>query len=239
MDKKIITIIPARGGSKGIPGKNIIDIAGKPLIGWSIEQSKKTALISDTYVSTNDDDIAEVAKKYGAKIIRRPDELCMDDSTSESALIHALSYLNEQEQIVPDYLVFLQATSPLRNSEDLNNAILKLIAEDADSLFSGSKFDDFLFWEKDKNMLKSVNYDYLNRGRRQERLQQFVENGSIYIFKPQILLENKNRLGGKIAIYEMDFWQTWEIDSIEDIELIEYYINKKLLLTDRNLPKGR
>ena len=228
MDKKIITIIPARGGSKGIPNKNIIDIAGKPLIGWSIEQSKKTKLISDTYVSTNDNEIAEVAKKYSAEIIWRPDELCMDDSTSESAFIHALTYLKEQKQMVPDYIVFLQATSPLRNSEDINNAILKLISDDADSLFSGSKFDDFLFWETDKNKLRSINYEYQNRGRRQDRLPQFVENGSIYIFKPDIILKNNNRLGGVISIFEMDFWQTWEIDTIEDIELIEYYIRKKL-----------
>ena len=235
MDINVIAIIPARGGSKGIINKNIIDIAGKPLIAWSIEQSINTELISDTYVSTNDSKIAEVAKTYGAKIIWRPDELCDDMSSSESVFIHALNYLNEENLMVPDYVVFLQATSPLRMTKDINNALLKIEADKADSLFSGSKFDDFLFWEKSEDNLSSINYNYKNRGRRQDRLPQFVENGSIYIFKPHVIYKNNNRLGGKISLYEMEFWQTWEIDTKEDIELVEYYIHKKLSTSYKNV----
>jgi CMP-N,N'-diacetyllegionaminic acid synthase len=228
MKSKVVTIIPARGGSKGIIDKNIIDIAGKPLLAWSIEQSMNTKLISDTYVSTNDSKIAEVAQMYGAKIIWRPDELCDDKSSSESTLIHALNYLKEDNMIVPDYVVFLQATSPLRMKNDINNAILKVKLDYADSLFSGSKFDDFLFWEKENDKLTSINYNYKDRGRRQDRLPQFVENGSIYIFKPHVINKYNNRLGGKISLFEMEFWQTWEIDTKEDIELVEYYIHKKM-----------
>jgi YrbI family 3-deoxy-D-manno-octulosonate 8-phosphate phosphatase len=235
MKNKFITIIPARGGSKGIIDKNIINIAGKPLIAWSIEQSINTDFISDTYVSTNDSKIAEVAISYGAKIIWRPDKLCDDKSSSESAFIHALRYLKEEKETVPEYVVFLQATSPLRITSDIKNAILKIRADNSDSLFSGSKFDDFLFWEKNENKLTSINYDYKSRGRRQDRLPQFVENGSIYIFKPQIIHNTNNRLGGKISIYEMDFWQTWEIDTKEDIELVEYYIHNKLKTTKKDL----
>jgi YrbI family 3-deoxy-D-manno-octulosonate 8-phosphate phosphatase len=233
--KNIISIIPARGGSKGIPNKNIIEISGKPLIAWTIEQSISTKTISKTYVSTNDAQIADVAESFGAEIIWRPDELCEDDSTSETALIHALAYLNDEKQVVPDYVVFLQVTSPLRKSSDISNSVLKIISDGADSLFSGSKFDDFLFWEKDRSELKSINYDYHNRGRRQDRLPQFVENGSIYITKPAIILENCNRLGGEISIYEMEFWQTWEIDTMQDIELIEYYIRGKVKSTNETL----
>lgn len=224
----IITIIPARGGSKGILNKNIIDIAGKPLIGWSIEQSINSKLINHTFVSTNDNQIATVAKSYGAEIIWRPNELSGDRSSSESAILHALNYLKNERKIVPDYVVFMQATSPLRKSDDIKNAIQQILKEGGDSLFSGSKFEDFLFWEKGNDGLKSINYDYLNRGRRQDRIPQYVENGSLYISKTKTLLEEKNRLGGKISLYEMDFWQTWEIDTIEDVEIIEYYIEQKL-----------
>lgn len=228
MDLKIISIIPARGGSKGIPDKNIINIGGKPLIRWSIEQSLKSKLINYTFVSTNDNQIAKVARKCGAEVIHRPEELCTDESSSESALLHALNYLEENNRGIPDYVVFLQATSPLRKPDDINNAILQMVLDDADSLFSGSRFDDFLFWEKDNDKLISVNFNYKNRGRRQDRLPQYVENGSIYIFKPNILFSNNNRLGGKISIFDMEFWQSWEVDTLEDIDLIEYYIYKNL-----------
>jgi YrbI family 3-deoxy-D-manno-octulosonate 8-phosphate phosphatase len=228
LNKSIISIIPARGGSKGIPNKNIIEISGKPLIAWTIEQSISTKTISKTYVSTNDAQIAAVAEQFGAEIIWRPNELSGDKSTSESAISHALNYLKTEKQIVPDYIVFLQATSPLRKVDDIDNAILKIISEDADSLFSGAEFDDFLFWEKNGSDLRSINYDYKNRGCRQDRLPQFVENGSLYVFKPEILLKTNNRLGGKTSIYEMDFWQSWEIDTLEDVELIEFYIKLKL-----------
>ncbi len=100
--------------------------------------------------------------------------------------------MKDQKRIIPDYVVFLQATSPLRKSDDINNAILKIISESSDALFSGSEFDDFLFWEKEGNKLRSVNYKYQNRGRRQDRLPQFVENGSIYsnrIYSLEIIID--------------------------------------------------
>ena len=225
---KIISIIPARGGSKGIPNKNIIPIAGKPLLAWTIEQSIASNSIDDTYVSTNDDKIAEVAHQYGAKLIPRPEEISGDTDSSESALLHALNYLKKNEGLTPDIVVFLQCTSPLRKRDDINNAINLFIKESADSSISGSQFADFLFWENIDGKWKSINYDYMNRGRRQDRTPQFVENGSIYIFKPEVLRKNNNRIGGNMILYEMDFWQAWQIDAPEDIPLIEFYINEKL-----------
>ena len=138
-----IAIIPARGGSKGIQDKNIINIAGKPLIAWTIEQAINTSSINKTYVSTNDEKIANVSRQYGAEIIWRPEELCSDYSTSESAIIHAMDFLKESENISPDVVVFLQATSPLRKKNDLENAIAAFIDRKADSLISGSYLEDF------------------------------------------------------------------------------------------------
>lgn len=226
--EQIIAIIPARGGSKGIPDKNIIPFCGKPLLAWSIEQALNTRQISGVYVSTNDDRIAAVAREYGAEVIPRPDNLCQDTSTSEDALIHALDYLRSEQGLEPYAVAFLQATSPLRLPGDIDNAITQFGDEDADSLFSGVRFEDFLFWRRSDSEWISVNYDYKNRGRRQDRPFQFAENGSIYIVKPYILVDHQNRLGGKIIGFEMKLWQTWQIDGVEDIELLEHFFTKYL-----------
>ena len=180
----------------------------------------KTESIQRTFVSTNDQEIEKVALQHNAEIIHRPDSLCGDNEPSESALLHALDYLREDEGLEPDIVVFLQCTSPLRKKNDIDNAIKLLLNKNADSLISGSKFEDFLFWKKRNIKWESINFDYKKRGQRQNRNPQFVENGSIYIFKPEVLKKYNNRIGGKMALYEMEFWQTWEIDTSEDISLI-------------------
>ena len=218
---QIVAIIPARGGSKSIPKKNVMDFCGKPLIAWSIKQALNCDLINGVYVSTDDPEIAEVSKKYGAEVVERPTELAMDTSSSEQALLHAVKHIEENSGKKIDIVIFLQATSPLREPSDVDNALQKLIDEDADSLFSAAVLDDFLIWGivNGAGALTSINYDYRNRGLRQSREKQYVENGSIYIFKPEVLRKENNRLGGKITPYEMEFWKTYEIDTYEDIEI--------------------
>jgi len=220
-EKNIICIIPARGGSKGIPKKNIIDFLGKPLLAWSIEDAKNSSLIDEVYVSTDDKEIAKVAEQYGAKVIERPKEISGDFSPSEEALKHAIGEISKEHPPKIEYVVFLQATSPLRETSDIDNAIEKIIAEEADSLFSAADIGDFLIWRKNGGKLESVNYDYKNRKRRQDFEEQFVENGSLYIFKPEILLRHNNRLGGKIVVSEMEFWKSFEIDDIEDLNFCQ------------------
>ena len=226
---RIIAIIPARGGSKGIPGKNVIDFCGKPLLAWSIEHALSSPLVNEVYVSTDDDTIAAVAKKYGALVIKRPDEISGDTATSESALKHALTEAQKINSTRIDYVVFLQATSPLRETRDIDNAVNKIISENADSLFSGADLKDFCIWKRSDGILDSVNYDYRQRGRRQDFGEQFVENGSIYVFRPSVLFEQNNRLGGKISISKMDFWKSFEIDEPEDIEFCKNIFENKLL----------
>jgi len=216
-DKNIIVIIPARGKSKGIPKKNIVDFLGKPLLAWSIEDAKNSRLINAVYVSTDDKEVAEIAKAYGAEVIWRPKEISGDFSLSEEALAHALGEITKRDSVRIDYVVFLQATSPLRDASDIDKAIEKIVAERADSLFSAADIGDFLVWRKNGHALESVNYDYKNRKRRQDFGKQFVENGSLYIFNPEILYKQHNRLGGKIAISEMSLWKSFEVDTIEDL----------------------
>ncbi len=222
----IVCIIPARGGSKGISKKNISPFVGKPLITWSIQQALNTKEIGQVFVTTDDEEIAKVASYDGANIIKRPENLASDIATSEVALIHAIEQIQKQN-IKIEYVVFLQATSPLRYPDDIGNSIKKIRASNADSLFSGSELADFYIWSESQNgKLESLNYDYKNRKRRQDADKSYVENGSIYIFKPEILLENNNRLGGKIAIYPMSFWQSFEIDDQKSFELCEWLCKK-------------
>jgi N-acylneuraminate cytidylyltransferase len=224
---KIIAIIPARGGSKSIPRKNIVNFCGKPLIAWSIEQAAKCRRIDSVYVSTDDAEIADVSLAYGAKVICRPEELATDTASSESALIHAISEIEKEQRI--ETVAFLQATSPLRDDNDMDDALKRFIAENADSLFSATVLDDFCVWGSTEGKLKSLTYNYKNRGRRQDRKPYYLENGSIYLFKPEVIRKYGNRLGGKIAIYEMPMWKSHEIDNPEDLELCEYYMRKNIL----------
>ena len=219
--QRIISVIPARGGSKGIPQKNIIPVLGKPLIGYTIEQAHATAEIQRVVVSTDNRSIAEVATQYGADVIWRPGEISGDKVSSESALLHVLDYLRDLESYEPDLVVFLQATSPMRRPDDIKNAINTLIQESADSLLSVAPFHGFL-WRKTYDGVKSFSYDHLYRPMRQDAPHDFVENGSIYVFKPEILRTYNNRLGGKIALYQMPVLDSFQIDEREDITLIEH-----------------
>jgi CMP-N,N'-diacetyllegionaminic acid synthase len=213
-----VAIIPARGGSKGVPRKNVRSLVDKPLIAHSILDAKEAKLVDRIYVSTDDSEIATVSQTYGAEIILRPDELAGDKASSESALIHAITEI--ETSISPELIVFLQCTSPIRTGLDIDSAIQKLRAENADSLVSVSPSHRFL-WEEVNGVAKSINYDYRSRPRRQDMPPQYVENGSIYVFKPWILKEKCNRLGGKIALYVMSEAASWEIDSMLDFEIAE------------------
>ena len=225
--KKINCIILARGGSKGIPKKNIINFNGKPLISYSILQALESKYISKVFVSTDNEEISLVSKKYGANIIERPSHLSGDEATSEDALIHAVEKIEHEEE--SDIYVFLQATSPLRDVFDIDNAVEKIINENLDSVFSACELEDFLIWQDEKGCLKSINYDYKNRKRRQDCTEKFsVENGSRYVFKKTTLLQNKNRIGEKIGYSLMDLWKAFEIDSYSGLDLCSSLYSAKI-----------
>jgi len=224
-----VAIIPARSGSKGLENKNMYPILEKPLIQWSFEQMKETKELDNIFVTTDDSKVMDLARAFDINIIKRPKNLSSDTSTSESALIHALNEIKNNYLISPDIIVFLQATSPLRKIDDIKNAIQFFIDKNADSLFSATVISDLTIWNNTKDNWESLNFDYQNRKRRQDMPLNFIENGSIYIFKPEILINHGNRLGGKIVSYLMEFWQTWEIDTKDEVDLVEYYLkNKKI-----------
>lgn len=219
-----LSLIPARGGSKGIPNKNIKFLDGKPLIYYSIEVAKKAKLVNKVVVSTDRKEIAAVAKKYGAEVIDRPAELASDESPTELTMIHAVVEL-EKSGYKPDYIVLLQPTSPLRYPDDVDNSINKILKDKADSLLS-VQFNKHFLWKDDKGKFTPVNYDILDRPRRQDRDLEFLENGSIYVTKYDVLHAHKSRLGGKVGYYVMDEESSIEIDSEFDFWLAEMVLKK-------------
>ena len=219
---KTIAIIPARGNSKGIPRKNILPLMGKPLIAHSIQHAIDCPLIDEVYVSTDNDEIADIASLFGAQVIRRPDHLALDTSSSEEALVHALKFLALQ-QLQPELVVFMQCTSPNRKTKHLTEAIIQLQQEQADSLLSVSPSHAFL-WTMSGGSPTPLNYDVNRRPRRQDKSPEFWENGSFYVFKPSILLERNNRLGGKISMYVMD-GKLIDIDEPADFQLAEILLS--------------
>jgi N-acylneuraminate cytidylyltransferase len=225
----ITAIVLARGGSKGIPKKNIIDFCGNPLMAWTIENCIQGGA-SSVWVSSDSDEILEVGQQFGAQSIRRPDDISDDFATSEAAWLHAIDYIEKQTGQSIDWVLAPQVTSPLREAKDVALGIKKAIEGDCDSYFSCSIAEDLFFWErKSDGHLDSVNYDWRNRKRRQDIPQQFIENGSFYLFKPEVLKKYNNRFGEKIGTVEMEFWKMFEIDSPEDLRMCSALMGEFLL----------
>jgi YrbI family 3-deoxy-D-manno-octulosonate 8-phosphate phosphatase len=217
----VLAIIPARGDSKGIPHKNIKPIAGLPLIAWNIRAALSSDLIARTIVSTDDAEIGKVAKQYGAELIWRPKEISGDEASSESALLHVLNKLCETEQYTPDLLVFLQCTSPLTMTIDIDNCIRKLLAENADSATTVSNFHYFIWGENDDNSATGINHDKSFRPRRQDRESQYLETGAVYVMKTKGFLKHHHRFFGKTVLSEMPEHRVLEIDHPIDLIIAE------------------
>ena len=224
---KPVAIILARGGSKGIPNKNIVDFCGKPLLAWTIEHCLAGG-VDLVYVSSDADEILTTGEKYGAHSIRRPSDISGNEATSESGWIHALDLIEKEIGIV-DWVLAPQATSPLRTAEDIRNGLKIANSNQYDSLFSCSIAGDLFYWEKRNGIFESSNYDWKNRQRKQDFQAQYIENGSFYLFKPEIIRKYNNRFGGRIGIVEMNFWQMFEIDYPEDLRICEALMEEFIL----------
>lgn len=218
MKNSIAAIILARGGSKGIKNKNIIKINGKPLIYWSIKACLNSKKINSVWLSSDNNQILKLAKKYGAQIIKRPKSISGDKSSSEKAWLHALKKIQINYKV--QTVVGVQPTSPLRPKRSFDEALSLFSKKKLDSLFTSEKISDHFTWKKINNKF-IAKYNYTNRPMRQSIKNCFLENGSFYIFNANKFLKKKCRLFGKIGTYEMKKIYSFQIDEKDDIQLFQ------------------
>jgi YrbI family 3-deoxy-D-manno-octulosonate 8-phosphate phosphatase len=217
----ILAVIPARAGSKGIPGKNLRVAGGKSLLAWSIAAARESKMGLRVIVSTDGDQIAQEARYCGAEIVLRPTEISGDTASSESALLHVLAELETKEKYRPDMLVFLQCTSPLTTAEDIDGTIEMLLKEGADSALAVVPFHYFLWRPRSDGGWEGVNHDKNVRLRRQDRPPEFLESGAVYVMRVDGFLKAKHRFFGKTVAYTMPAERRWEIDEASDLAVVE------------------
>lgn len=229
MKRKILALIPARGGSKGLPGKNVKKFAGKPLIAWTIEAAKKSKYISRVVVSTYAKDIAAISTKYGAEVIPRPKNLATDTSPVSGTVLHSLKWLKNRGETF-DLLILLQPTSPLRTTEDINRAIETFRKTKGDSLVSVAPADHPPHWmfRIEKHLKPLFGQKYL-KARKQSLPKIYRPNGAIYILPVATFYKHKKFYVGKILPYIMHTKKSVDIDTLADFLYAEFLFKRLTL----------
>lgn len=219
-----LAIIPARGGSKGLPQKNVKSMLGKPLIAWTIQQALETEQIDHTVVTTDNHRIAKVSEAFGARVpFRRPPELSGDKSTIERAMLHCLAWHEKIEEFVPDAVILLQCTTPLRRRGRIAEAIEQFESSGVDCLVGVSPVRKFL-WEETAGGAPRPLYDPKHQPRRHDIKAphlRYVENGSIYIIKTNVFIKQKSRVAGKVCLFKMSEEEGHEIKTAEEFEFVQ------------------
>lgn len=211
---KIVSVIVARGGSKGIPYKNIIDIKGKPLVSYSIQASLKSK-VDETWVSTDSEKIAIVSEGFGAKISMRDKKLADDIIMPDPTLV------DFAERYDFDIMVFIQPTSPLIKPEYINTGIELMKSGDYDSVFTVTEEHWVPRWDENIN---PIDWNIEKRPRRQDKEESFIENGMMYITTKSNLIETELRYGGRMGFVKIPLQDSFQVDTQEDLDLIERLI---------------
>ena len=225
-EKTFLAIIPARGGSKRLPKKNVLELAGKPLIAWSIEAAKESKYIDSVVVSSDDNEILSVAIEHGAQSLKRPVELASDEATTADTLVHVIKNMKEAY----DYIVLLQPTSPLRDAQDIDEAIKYLFEKEAKSIVSVCEMEHSPLWANtlpnDRNMQTFLKEEGINR-RSQDLEPYYRLNGAIYICKTEEFLKAKSFfLKENVFAYEMPQNKSVDIDTDLDFLVAEALISR-------------
>ena len=236
--KSVFAIIPARGGSKGLPKKNIMPLAGKPLIAWSIEAAKRSNYIDHCIVSTDNKEIANVAKLHGCEVpFLRPKHLALDETPSIDVIIDAINFY-VKKTINYNYLVLLEPTSPLRNSNDIDIALNKLNnnREKADSIVGVSKVESthpvFDVKINKDGLIEPYIGKSFNVLRRQNIDELYFFEGSLYISDTEVLLNKKSFYHERTLPYIVPRWKSLEIDEMVDLIMAEALISNRSLLEE-------
>jgi N-acylneuraminate cytidylyltransferase len=226
---RVVAIIPARGGSKGVPRKNLRRVGGVPLIERAVRTASETDGIDLVVVSTDDDEIAAVSEAAGARVVRRPADISGDTASSESAILHALDVL-EGEGEPAEVVAFLQATSPFIAQDALSGAVREVRERRADSVFAAHETYGFLWSRRgrgessaegraDAGAAVALNHDAAHRPRRQDREPHFLETGAFYVFRADGFREARHRFFGRIRIAEVPEWTAIEIDDEQQLRI--------------------
>lgn len=231
---RVLCVIPVRGGSKGIPRKNLKPIAGKPLVAWTIEQALEAAKeledqhTLDVLVSTDDAELAQIARDYGAQVpFIRPAELAQDTTATEPVIEHAIDFYTQAGQR-PDAVMLLQATSPVRLPGTLARAVRQFAESDSDSMVGVIPIGPFIWAATEP---PTAQYEVMARPRRQELTREtfrYRENGSMYITKTELYETIHNRLGGKIELFMLDEVEGVDIDAMIDFTVAEHQLQATL-----------
>lgn len=228
--KKILAIIPARGGSKGLPGKNIKTLLGKPLIGWTIEQALASKYIDEIFVSTDSLEIAKISTLFGVNVPElRPAELASDTASSSSFIVYTIQKLKKEGKSF-DYIILLEPTSPLREVFDIDNSLVQLISNfDVESLVGVSKVESShpAFTVKIENGILKPFLNELKAIRRQDISDLYFFEGTVYISKIDSFLERESFYHENTMPYIVPKWKSFEIDDIEDWFIIESLLKNK------------
>lgn len=217
-----IAIIPARGGSKGLPRKNVLPLCGKPLIAWTIKSALQAMTVKRVVVSTDDAEIADISKAYGAEVVWRPDELSGDSVSSEAVLLHALRQL----EVADGILAFLQCTSPLMLPEDIDGTVNRL--SQADSAFTGTPWHYFV-WRQTSEGVIPLGHDKAHRPLRQQMRADYLEVGAVYALRVAMFLKTGRRFVGRTAIHPIPPERAIEIDDHTDFLIAETLLRQRLL----------
>lgn len=217
-------IIPARGGSKRVKNKNLLNVAGHPLIAWTIEAALDAWSIDAVFVSTDSDEIAHVARTYGAEVIERPAVLALDTAPTEPVLLHALDWLLQHLNLEPEYLALLQCTSPLRPFEVINRGVEMIVETSCDSVVGVHPTIDWFFAGRIENGRFEVDYDPLHRPRTQDINPKYRENGSTYVTRSDFLRRTGCRMGGDMRPLVMSAIQGLDIDEAQDLAVAAWHL---------------
>ena len=222
-EKQILGIIPARGGSKGIPKKNIVDLGGKPLIYYSIEQSINSKYLTDLVVSTDDKEIAQYLNSIEINVIDRPKNISLDKSPTEECLIHAIEVLYRKGKKY-DYVVVLEPTSPFRKTSTIDNCIKKLIDFDLDSLFTVIKTYENIGIIDKNSKFKPLRENPARR--RQDREPFYIESSTVYVANINYLLEKKSLVSQNWGSFIIEKEEAVDINTQTDLEYARFMFNK-------------
>jgi N-acylneuraminate cytidylyltransferase len=227
--KKVLAIIPARGGSKGIPKKNIRLLAGKPLLEYTIDAAKNSNELHKIVVSTDNPEVGSVAENAGIDVIIRPPELAQDTSPIIDAVSHVMTVLKEREGFLPDVIVLLQPTSPLRTTEDIDGAIRGFLTGVFDSVISVCETDHSPYWcfTIDDQKLKPLFNKKLSTARRQDLPNTYRPNGAIFITSPDSLKRNAGFMAKNTGPFIMPADRSIDIDFPLDFSFAEFLIEHR------------